>query len=196
MGGRGRRAGKQSTTIRRFRVCVKTGRGLRVAVRWQWRSSGRRHGRTGSRQSVNNAQLAPLNLPQSRARSRSFWQSGRPWSLPLTKPRHLQLADPWGGRERSARHCPPGRPDRGEGLGRSVSASRAARSEWGRALYTFGHFRGPLWRFCEAVFTPDPSKSRIPRRGRSDATNAPQIGELQVTGFRRPGRPRRPRDHA
>ena len=177
-------------------VCVKTGRGLRVAVRWQWRSSGRRHGRTGSRQSVNNAQLAPLNLPQSRARSRSFWQSGRPWSLPLTKPRHLQLADPWGGRERSARHCPPGRPDRGEGLGRSVSASRAARSEWGRALYTFGHSRGPLWRFCEAVFTPDPSKSRIPRRGRSDATNAPQIGELQVTGFRRPGRPRRPRDHA
>ena len=133
----------------------------------------------------------PLNLPQSRARSRPFVPDVRPWSLPLTKPRHLQLADPGGGRERSARHCPPGRPDRGEGLGRSVSASRAARSEWGRALYTFGHSRGPLWRFCEAVFTLDPSKSRIPGCGWADATNAPQICELQVTGFRRPGRPRR-----
>ena len=159
-------------------------------MRWQWRSSGRRHGRTGSRRNDNNAQLAPLNLSQSRARSRPFVPDVRPWSLPLTNPRHLQLADPWGGRERSARHCPPGRPDRGEGLGRSVSASRAARSEWA-GPYTSGHFRGPLWRFCEAVFTLDPSKSRIPRRGRSDATNAPQICELQVTGFRRPGRPRR-----
>ena len=93
---------------------------------------GRRHGRTGSRRNDNTAQLAPLNLPQSRARSRPFVPDVRPWSLPLTKPRHLQLADPWGGRERSARHCPPRRPDRGEGLGRSVSASRAARSESGR----------------------------------------------------------------
>ena len=56
---------------------------------------------------------------------------------------------------------------------------------------TFGHFRGPLWRFCEAVFTLDPSKSRIPGRGWADATNSPQICELLVTGFRRPGRPRR-----
>ena len=73
-------------------VCVKTGRGLRVAVRWQWRSYGRRHGRTGSRRNDNNAQLAFLNLPQSRARSRPFVPDVRPWSLPLTKPRHLQLA--------------------------------------------------------------------------------------------------------
>ena len=58
---------------------------------------------------------------------------------------------------------------------------------------TFGHFRGPLWRFCEAVFTLDPPESRIPGRGWADATNSPQIGELQVTGVRRPGRPcRRP----
>ena len=49
----------------------------------------------------------------------------------------------------------------------------------------FGHFRGPLWRFCEAVFTLDPSKSRISGRGWSDATNSPQICQLQVTGFRR-----------
>ena len=62
-------------------------------------------------------------------RGKACW----PWSLPFTKPRHLQLADPWGGRNRSARHCPSGRPARGEGLGRSVPASRAARSEWGRA---------------------------------------------------------------
>ena len=98
----------------------------------------------------------PLNLPQSRARSRSFWQSGRPWSLPLTKPRHLQLADPWGGRERSARHCKPGRPDRGEGLGRSVSASRAARSEWGKAPLHLRTFPRPSLAILRGRFHPRP----------------------------------------
>ena len=70
----------------------------------------------------------------------------------------------------------------------AVSPHRGRRVLSGAVPYSpFGHFRGPLWRFCEAVFTLDPSKSRIPGRGRSDATNAPQIGELQVTGFRRGG---------
>ena len=31
----------------------------------------------------------------------------RPWSLPFTKPRHLQLADPWGGRESVGAALPP-----------------------------------------------------------------------------------------
>ena len=73
----------------------------------------------------------------------------------------------------------------------AVSPHRGRRVLSGAGPYIFGHFRGPLWRFCEAVFTLAPSKSRIPRRGWADATNAPQICELQVTGFRRPGRPRR-----
>ena len=74
-----------------------------------------------------------------------------------------------------------------------MSPHRGRRVLSGAVPYSpFGHSRGPLWRFCEAGFTLDPSKSRIPRRGRSDATNAPQIGDLQVTGFRRPSRPRRP----
>ena len=159
-------------------------------MRWQWRSYGRRHGRTGSRRNDNNAQLAPLNLPQSRARSRPFVPDVRPWSLPLTKPRHLQLADPWGQSVGAA--LPP----RGVQLaGRAmaaVSPHRGRRVLSGAGPYSpFGHFRGPLWRFCEAVFTLDPSKSRIPGRGWADATNAPQICEMQVTGFRRPGRPRR-----
>ena len=119
----------------------------------------------------------------------------RPWSLPLTKPRHLQLADPWEGVNGRRGIVPLGVQIAGRALA-AVSPHRGRRVLSGAGPYIFGHFRGPLWRFYEAVFTLDPSKSRIPRRGRSDDTNSPQIGELQVTGFRRPGRPRRPRDHA
>ena len=85
-------------------------------------------------------------LPPSRRRTDVLFEalagssSRRPstWTARATKPRHLQLADPWGGRERSARHCPPGRPDRGEGPS------------------TFGQSRGPLWRFCGGRFHPRP----------------------------------------
>ena len=68
------------------------------------------------------------------------------------------------------------------------SLHRGRRVLSGAGPYTFGHFRGPLWRFCEAVFTLDPPESRIPGRGRSVSTNSPQICQLQVTGFRRPHR--------
>ena len=52
-------------------------------------------------------------------------------------------------------------------------------------LSTFGRFRGPLRRFCEAGFIHAPSKSGLSGRVWSDSTISPQIRELQVTGFRR-----------
>ena len=142
----------------------------------------------------------PLNLPQSRARSRPFVPDVRPWSLPLTKPRHLQLADPWGGRERSARHCPPGRPDRGEGLGRSVSASRTARSEWGRALH-LRTFPRPSLAILRGRFHPRPvqkqdSGARVGRcyecaadlRAAGDGVSSPWSSTSKASGWScRPG---------
>ena len=170
---------------------------------------GRRHGRTGSRRNDNTAQLAPLNLPQSRARSRPFVPFVRPWSLPLTKPRHLQLTDPWGGRERSARHCPSGRPDRGEGLGRSVSASRAARSEWGRALHP-RTFPRPSLAILRGRFHPRPvqkqdSGARVgrcyefaaDRRAAGDGVSSPWSSTSKASGWScRPGPRRERRDGA
>ena len=155
-----------------------------------------------SAQSLNNYTGSPATCtsskrtPRRRPRRSATVTSRPPAPMPAAEPERLMTVSAFlVGRAVLRGLVPPGVQLAGRALHspgpRHTSQGRRFLSGQCHPLSTFGRFRGPLWRFCEAVFTLDPSKSGIPRRGRSDATNSPQICQLQATGVRRPGRPRR-----
>ena len=95
----------------------------------------------------------------------------------------LQVPRQWGESALKRGSCAPRccRAPRCVGRCRAWSPGQAPRCRpaWSLSSDVSGDGWGVYWSCLNA------------RRARSDATNSPQICELQVTGFRRPGRPRR-----